>query len=160
MPFTLPQEAKIHGALKPAADAAGRNGRWVSLKNCHKLYVVVFIDQGNAATVALTLSQAINVSGGSAKLITATVPIWANLDVAASDTLARTTDAANYTTDAALKEKMVVFEITPSALDVAGGFDCVRVNTGASNAANITSAIYVAAPLRYPGETPPSMIVD
>jgi hypothetical protein len=39
---------------------------------------------------------------------------------------------------------------------VAGGFDCLRVTTGASNAANITSARIITCP-KYPG-TPQSSI--
>jgi hypothetical protein len=38
---------------------------------------------------------------------------------------------------------MVVFEIDPASLDVANGFDCVYLSTGASNAANITAALRV-----------------
>lgn len=159
--FTLPEEAKIHPALLPAADAAGRNGAWVSLKNAHKLYVVVALDQGNAATVALTLEQATAIAGTSAKAVTATVPIWANQDTGASDTLVRQVDAASFTTSAAVKGKVVIFELLPQKiLDMANGFDCIRVVTGASNAANITSALYVATPLRYQGDPPPSMVVD
>lgn len=158
---TFPEEAKTHVALAPAADAAGRNGKWVSLKNAHKLYVVVSINQGNAATVALTLEQATAVAGTGGKAVTALVPIWANQDAAADDTLVRQADAASFTTDAALKEKLVVFEIIPQkALDLANGYDCLRVVTGASNVANITAALYVATPLRYAGDPPPSMIVD
>lgn len=159
--FTLPEQAKIHTALKPAADAAGRNGAWISCKNAHKVYVVVHVDQGNAATIALTLEQAQAIAGTGAKAITATVPIWSNLDTAASDTLVRRTDAASYTTDAGVKIKIVIFEIQPQrALDLANDFDCIRVVTGASNAANITSGLYVASPLRFEGDPPPSMVID
>lgn len=159
MSLTLPQETKIHGALKPAADAAGRNGRFVSLKNLHKLYVKVYVDQANAAVIPITITQAQAIAGTGAKVLATPVPIWANLDVAASDTLVRQADAVNFTTDAALKEKIVIFEILPTDLDVANGFDCIRVNTGASNVANITSAEYIGVQ-RYKGENTPSIIVD
>lgn len=159
-PFTLPENTKIHGALKPAADAAGRAGRYVSLKNVHKMYVVVYIDQGNAATVALTITQAQDISGTGAKALAVTVPIWANQDVANGDTLARQTDAVSFTTSAAVAEKCVVFEVQENALDLANGFKTIRVNTGASNVANITSAVYVGAPLRYPGNASPSIITN
>lgn len=159
-PFTLTENAKIHGALKPATDAAGRNGRYVSLKNALKMYVVAYIDQGNAATVALTITQAQDVAGTGAKALANAIPIWANQDVATADALVRQADAVSFTTSAALAEKCVVFEIQPNALDLANGFDCIRVNTGASNVANLTSAMYVATPLRHAGNVPPSMIVN
>lgn len=158
--FTLPEEAKIIGAAKPATDAAGRNGRWISVKNCHKVYIVAHIDQGNAATIQLDIDQATAVAGTGAKAITKNVKIWSNLDAAVSDELIRRADALNYVTDAAVKEKIVVIELDPSTLDIAGGFDCIRVKTGASNVANLTQLMYLGTPLRFPAATPPSAVVD
>lgn len=157
---TLPESTKIVQALAPAADAAGRTGTYVSLKNAGRCFVVASITQGNAATVALTIEQATAVAGTSSKAITNVVPIWADLDTATSDALVRATDAVSYTTDAGLKNKVVVFQIDPRSLDVANGFDCIVVKTGASNAANITSAMYVMTDLGYAGDIPPSAIVD
>ena len=157
--FTLPEEAKIVNLLAPAADAAGRTSAYVSLKNAHKAYIVVHMTQGNAATVLLSPLQASAVAGTGSKA-GPTTRIWANLDTAASDTLARATDAATYTTDAGVKLKIVVFEIDPAALDVANGFDCIGISTGASNAANITAAVAYLTPLRYPAASPPTAVVD
>lgn len=157
--FTLPEEAKIVNLLAPAADAAGRTSAYVSLKNAHKAFVVVHLNQGNAATVLLSLLQASAVAGTGSKA-GPTTRIWANLDTAASDALARATDAATYTTDAGVKLKIVVFEIDPAALDVANGFDCIGISTGASNAANITAAVAYLTPLRYPAASPPTAVVD
>ena len=158
--FTLPEEAKIVSALKPATDAAGRSGAWVSLKNAHKVYIVVHIDQGNAATIQLDIDQAQAVAGTGAKAITKNVKIWSNLDTAVDDTLVRRADALNYVTDAGVKVKQVVIELDPSTLDVANGFDCIRVKTGASNVANLTEAKYILTPLRFPAATPPSAVAD
>lgn len=156
----LPECCKIVEALTPAADAGGRTGDHVSLKNCRVAYVVVSMDQGNAATVALTIEQASAVAGTGTKAITAVVPIWANEDCAATDTLVRQTDAVAFTTSAAVKHKQVIFQIDPSYLDIEGGFDCITVKTGASNAANITAAQYFLCDLRFAQATPPSAIVD
>lgn len=158
--FTLPEDLKILGGAKPAADAAGRTARYISCKNLHKVGAIVYLDQGNAATVALTINQATAVAGTSAKAITGAARIWSNLDVAANgDVLTRRTDAVSYTTDAGVKEKVVVFEIDPASLDIANGFDCIAVLTGASNAANITSVVYYGVQ-RYAGSAPPSVVVD
>lgn len=158
--FSLPAQAKIVELLAPAADAAGRTSSYISLKNGHKAYIVAHLTQGNAATVKFTPLQASDVSGTGSKVISAT-PIWSDLDTATSDALVSRTAAADYTTDAAVKNKVVVFEITPeAALDVNNNFDCIAVSTGASNAANITQAMLIITPLRYAQATPPSAIVD
>jgi hypothetical protein len=103
--FTLPQNYKIVSALNPATDAAGRTGAYVSLKNAIKATLVVHVTQGNAATIALSLSQATAVAGTGAKAVSATFPIWSNLDTATSDTLVARTAAASYTTDAASRPR-------------------------------------------------------
>jgi len=158
--MNLAENVKIVEALSPAADAGGRTGAYVSLKNCSKAFVVVHITQGNAATVLLSINQAKTVAGGSAKAITVAVPIWVDLDCAASDALVRATAAVNYTTDAGVKHKIVIFQIDPATLDLANEFDCITVVTGASNAANITEALYYLVDHRYQQATPPSAIVD
>jgi hypothetical protein len=157
--YTLPEEFKIVNALAPAADAGGRTGAYVSLKGVKTAFVVFHMTQGNAATIALSINQATSIAGGSATPITKVVPIWANLDTAASDALVRATDAVNYTTDAGVKLKQVIFQIDPAMLNQAGGFDCIVAITGASNAANITACQYFLES-RYPQATPPSAVVD
>jgi hypothetical protein len=157
--MNLAEQAKWVEGLPPAADASGRAGDYVSLKHYEGVWVVVHINQGHAATVALTPFQASAVAGTGEKAIPA-VAIWANEDCVTSDALVRQTDAANFTTSAAVKDKVVMFYIPATALDVAGGFDCVCVKTGASNAANITEASYILVGSRYAQATPPSAIVD
>lgn len=159
-PFSLPQSLKLVIGAAPAADAAGRTATYVSLKNAHKAFVVVQITQGHATPPALVPWQAKTVAAGSEKVLANVVAIYANQDVSLSDTLVRQTDAVNFTPDAALKNKMVVFEIDPAALDVNNGFDCITIKTGASNALNITSVLYLLGPHRYPGSAIPSAIID
>lgn len=131
--------------LPPAADAAGRTAAaWIDLSLAHKVYVVFHINQGNAATVACSISRANSAAGAGAAAMTELVPIYTNLDLAAAPgpgALTRqATDAASFTTDAGLKEKLVIFEIDPAKLPMR----FIAPVTGASNAANITSAqVYV-----------------
>ncbi|KQS79833.1 hypothetical protein ASG25_21840 [Rhizobium sp. Leaf384] len=158
--FTFPQQMKLVEALPPAADAAGRSSDIVSLKNAGKAYVKVHLAQGNAATVALAIMQATDVAGTGAKPLANAVPIWANLDTSLTDTLIRRSDAVSYTTDAAVKNKQVIFEVDPAQLDLANGFDCIYLTTGASNAANITQAEFILVDLRYQQSTPPSAIIN
>lgn len=159
MHICLPEQFKIVEAMPNATDAAGRTGDYVSLKNALMCFVEVAITQGNAATIALTIEQASAVAGTGSKVITETVPIWANLDTAATDTLVRRTSAVSYTTDAAVKNKMVIFQIDPATLDIANGFDCITVKTGASNAANLTGARYWIQSA-YQQATPAAAITD
>lgn len=152
----LLEQGNVVNLLGPAADAAGRTGAYVSLKHAHKASIVFKVTQGNAATILITPLQASAVAGTGSKALSADVPIYVNLDTAAGNDWVRVADGKNYTTDAAVKIKQVRFDINPDALDVANGFDCIGVSTGASNAANITSADAVLGPLRYQESVPPS----
>lgn len=151
---------KLVKGLPLATDAAGRTSRGVTLKNSTFATVIASITQGNAATVALTILQAQNVAGLNVKPITNPAPIWANLDTDASDTLVRQTDAVSFTTDAAVKNKQVVFHVDPAYFDIANGFDCLLVSTGASNVANLTSIDFLLEGQRYQSEPMPTAIVD
>lgn len=158
--FHIPEGAKLVEAMPPATDAAGRTGDYVSLKDAARVFVVFHVTQGAANTIAITLHQATSVAAGSEKAIANAVPIWSNLDTAASDTLVARTAAVSYTTDAGIKNKHVVFQVDASSLDVSGGFDCLTLKTGASSASNITSANYYMVGHRYPQATPPAAITD
>jgi hypothetical protein len=157
--MTLPEKYKIVRALTPATDAAGREGDVVSLKNVNKAYIVAQVAQGDANVVLFTVSQCQHVNNVGIKAIANAVPIWSNLDCAASDTLVRRTDAVNYTTDAGVKNKMIVFQIDPATLDTANGFDCITITTAASNVGNVTAATYYLD-MRFQEDVPPSAILD
>lgn len=140
------QATDVLPILDPAADAAGRSSRAVSLKNYTGLVkLVCYVNQGNAATVTFTPQQCTAVAGTGAKAISA-VPVYSSEDLATTTVPTRGTAAAAFTTSAALAAKKVEFLIDPASLDVANGFDCLQVTTGASNAANITSAFLVVQP--------------
>lgn len=156
--FSLPQQAQIVGVLNPAADAAGRTGIWFSLKNAAKVFIVVHITQGNAATILLSLLQASAVAGTGSKAITG--KIYTALDTATTDVLVAQPDATTFTTDAALKNKIVVFEVDPANLDVANLFNTLTLSTGASNVANITEAVAYVIPARYSGSPMPTALTD
>jgi hypothetical protein len=157
--FSLPELLPPVSLLTPAADAAGRTSRYVKLGKCDKAWIVCHVNQGNAATVALTPLQASDTSGtGSKGLTAAGVQIWTDLDEATLDLFAKQANAASFTTDAATKDKIVIFEISPQdCMDMAGGFNTIAIQTGASNAANITqAAIYPLA--RYQQAQPPTIL--
>jgi hypothetical protein len=156
----IPETYNIFHLLAPAADAAGRtSAQYASLKNAKRAWIYCSITQGNAATILLTPLQATSVAGTGSKVLTKACPIYVNLDTAASGTWVRATDAVNYTTDAGVKLKTIVFLVDPATLDLANSFDCLGVSTGASNAANITS-VHVIVENRYAQAVPPSLVAD
>jgi len=163
--FSLPYSVPPIDLLPPAADAAGRTSSYVSLANALKAWIVVTVNQGNAATVALTPLQATSLAGAGSKAIggvDTVAPIWLTNDTSTatgSDAIVPQTAALSFTTDATLKNKQVIFELTPEAImDLANGYDHIAIQTGASNAANITSAkLFIEA--AYAGGSRPSAYV-
>ena len=139
--FSLTFQLAPDGLLPPAADAAGRIGTYKPLTGATRVYVVYHLNQGNAATITLSPLQAKDVSGTGAKAIS-TAKIYANENVAlGSSNFVQASDGASYTTGAAIAEKIVVFELDPSdAFDLLNNYATIAAQTGASNAANITSA--------------------
>ena len=156
---SLPVQIPSVQVLNPAADAAGRTSTYVSLKNAMRATFVFEITQGNAATILLSLLQASAVAGTGSKA-GPTAKIWATVDTSVSDALVAQTDGASFTTDAGVKNKRVMIQVDAIQLDIANGFDCVAVSTGASNAANITACSVYLSGERYQQTTPPSAIVD
>ena len=161
--FNLTETMKIVDAIEPQIGAA-ITGVYVSLRNINMVWVVVHIAQGNVATVAITLEKATHVAATGTTAIVQTVPIWVNADCAASDTLVREgTDAVSYTTAGTVSHKMIVFKVDPAAFGIRAAtglaFDCLTVITGASDAANLTSAIYYLD-ARYGADQPPAAITD
>ena len=167
--YRLWENAQVISLLKPAADAGGRTSAYVSLANAHKAFIVCYINQGNAATIALTPLQAQDTAATNSKGLTAAAPIAVNLDTDTipSDIMTIATAATSYTTDAGVKSKIVIFEIDPiesmdlnsQTLNAAGkpqAFNHIAVSTGASNAANITSALLILAPIRFAQLNPPT----
>ena len=165
--FRLWENAQVVNLLPAAADAAGRTSTtYANIKFGHKAFLVCGVNQGNAATVLFTPLQASSTSGTGSKALTNAAPIAVNLDTSLAtggDQFTFPTQATSYTTDAGVKNKLVIFEIDPAeVMDLvtgaggSGAFSYIGVSTGASNAANITSAHLIITPLRDARLNPPS----
>jgi hypothetical protein len=153
--FTLAQNLLLGEVLAPAADAAGRTGSYMTLKGAHKGFAVCHIAQGNAATVLLSVLQATDVSGTSSKALANNARIWYIADTSVANPVpVRQADGVSFTTDAALKNKVVIIEVDPAMLDMANGFRTITVSTGASNAANITEAMFYGTPRSAEDQSP------
>ncbi len=142
-------KVKTVEAIYPQTNAGGLTGLYVSLKNVVKVHIFCQVQQAAANTVQFVVNQATTVGGAGVTPITNVVNVWSNLDTAASDVLVSRTAAVNYTTDAGVKNKIVIFEFTPDQ-GIDNDFDVLNVNAGASSASNLVSAIYVLD-TRYSG---------
>lgn len=154
MPYQFPPVC----LLPPAADAAGRTSSYRDLANALKAWVVVHVNQGNAAQVTLSILQGQDVSGTNGKAV-GVMPIWLTGATATSDALVAQTAAATFQTSVGTTDKIVVFEITPEmCMDLANGFHTIAVQTSSSNAANITEAELFLWE-SYQGASAPSTLV-
>lgn len=157
--LSLPQNFKIVEAFNPQTTNGSLTSQVVSLKNAHKAWLILEFTQAAGHATTPTLNQATSIAAGTNKA-GPTVPIWANEDCAASDTLVKKTDAASYAVTNDIKHKEVVFEIDPARLDVANGYDCVYCTIATSSqATNFVSGTWILQQ-RYPQGTPPSAILD
>lgn len=104
---------------------------YVSLKGYSGCTILIQVDNATTVTgAAITLKQATAVAGTSEKAL-AFDTMFANVDTGATDTLVETAVTSNtFTTDTTdNKNLMYVVEVDASDLDVANGFDCLRVDS-------------------------------
>lgn len=144
-----------------AGATTGGDCDYVSLKGYAGCSIVIAVD--NATTVtggAVTLKQATAVAGTSEKALAFSTYL-ANTDVGASDTLVETTATSNtFTTDTTdNKNQLYVIDVKAEDLDVANGFDCIRVDV-ASMANAIEGVFYILHGARYASPIAISAITD
>lgn len=158
----LAQTAKIVEAIKPQTGASARSGDWVSLKNYAHITIIVHLALGNSATTALTVDKATAVDG-TGQVTGISLINWyrAQGDLTTTDAMTKGTAGTSITTsNAGTNSEVYVIEI--DATELGEGFDCVQLEAGASNAANLISAIYILSEPRFAGAIGsfPSAIVD
>ena len=144
--LSLPQHLKIVQMLKPQTTNGALTSQVISLKNAHKAWIVLEFTQAAGFASTPTLQQATSIAAGTNK--------------ASSDTLVRKSDAASYAVAADVKNKQVVFEIDPTRLDGANGYDCIYLTMATSSQASNFVSATAYLDTRYKQATPPSAIVD
>lgn len=161
-PIQMVDKAKFVMGCAPAAlTSTAGDGDYVSLKNFARLTITLLVL--NASTVTggtITLKQASAVAGTGEKALAFT-KMYANIDCAASDTLVETAVVSNtFTTDTTnSKILMYVMEVDAADLDIANGFDCVRIDsTGMANA--VGAVLYQLHPARFAPALAVSAITD
>lgn len=163
--------ARLDEQVTPVVAAAGLlltstlgDTTYVSMKGYARCQIVIAIADGTTVTGStITLKQATAVAGTSEKALAFT-RMLANTDYAASKALTETAVASNtFTTQTTnSKDSLYVIDVKAEDLDVANGFDCIRVD-GTGHAATASRGCVVLYNLygkRYSGATPAEAIAD
>ena len=149
--YSLPYQFPPIMLIPPQANGSSITSGYVNVSNGLKIWLVVQINQGNAATVTITPRQATSLTGAGAKALGNSglvsqpgASIWLVNNTSTSggsDILVAQTPALSYTTDATIAPKIVIFELVPEQfMDIPNGFDNLGVVISASNASNFVTA--------------------
>jgi choice-of-anchor A domain-containing protein len=154
--------AKVVVGCAPAAlTGTPGDGDYVSLKGYSRLTILLAVDNGTTVTGGtVTLKQATAVAGTNEKELPF-ARVYADLDVAAGDTLTETAVTANsfVTNTTNDRNLLYVIEVNAEDLDQANNFDCVRLDsTGMANA--VGCVLYVLHGSRYASPIATSAITD
>ena len=158
---------QVVSGFVPVISGSDTDGDWVSFKHYNRCTVIYFGAAGTSNDdPVLTFVQALDVSGGTAKPLTVvdTIHIKANADLTTIgiNTLVTQTAVATYTdTDHAELQKIYQIDVTAEQLDVAGGYDSMRVtiaDVGTDD--QLTCMLYIMSEPRYGEEILLSAIVD
>jgi hypothetical protein len=157
----LPETHNIVKTFDGAANVVA--GDYISCKNAAGLifFLIYHDDTGNDTDLAVSLTEATNVAAGTNAAVTATFPIWADIDCGtSSDTLERQTDAASYVINTGLtpgNNHLVVIAWDPAKHTA--GYDCISV-TGAGGDGSNTCTVFAIFKNKYAGNPLPSAIID
>jgi hypothetical protein len=144
------QATAIAALTSTAGDAA-----YVSMKGYERCCIVIDVTNGSTVTGgAVTLKQATAVAGTSEKALSFT-RMKANTDVGAGQALTETAVSNDTFTTGTTNSKRLryVIDVKSSDLDVANGFDCLRVDV--DSMANATGQVsYILYGAKVAGASP------
>jgi hypothetical protein len=158
MSALFPEKFKIVNGSPVATTNGGITGDYISVKNARRVIILAELKQAVGHATALGVSVATAVAGTGAASMTAVMPCWKNVDVSASDELAKQTDAASVAAAATVKNQQLVMEILPERLPA--GYDCIAATLSDSSQANNYATITYLIETKYPQATPPAAITD
>ncbi len=149
---------------------ADQTGDYVCLKGYGKVGILFVKEAGTAGDdPTITLYQATDVSGTSAKVATVIDTHWikqAATSLASTGTFTKTTQtlASTIAYNATSAEQALIdyFEVNVEDLDVDNGFDCIRADVAlaASGGAQWGTILYLLLDPRYPQATSLSAIAN
>jgi hypothetical protein len=156
-----PEKFPTYMAHEPETeDAILDTSDWVCLKNAAGC-LITFV-HWYAADTDIVLSVHEGATGTGTTAITATFPIWVNLNCASTDaainTMVRQTDAASYTIDTGTNATNMIVQFYIDASILTATYDWIQLGTSAGNAGNYGAAIYQLDGFRYQQETPPNAL--
>lgn len=163
--MTVSLNARLDEQVTPIVAAAGLlltstlgDTTYVSLKGYRKLQIIISIADGTAVTGStITLKQATAVAGTNEKALSFT-RMLSNTDYETAKVMVETAVANNTFTTQTVNSKSSVYiiDVDADSLDVANGFDCVRVDgTGhASTAPRGCVVLYNLYGARFSGANP------
>jgi hypothetical protein len=163
--MTVSLNARLDEQITPIVAAVGLlltttvgDTKYVSMKGYRKCQIVIIIGDGTTVTGStITLKQATAVAGTSEKAL-AFSTVYKNVDLSVNQTLTATAVTANTFDTQAVnsKDSVYIIDLDADQLDVAGGFDCFRVDgTGhAATAGRGSVVLYNLYGARYSGLSP------
>jgi hypothetical protein len=163
--MTVSLNARLDEQVVPVVAAAGLlltstlgDTTYVSMKGYRRLQIIISIADGTTVTgTAVTLQQATAIAGTGEKPLAFT-RMLANTNYAASKAMVETAVSNNtFTTQTTnSRDSVYIIDVDADDLDVAGGFDCVRVDaTGhAATASRGCVVLYNLYGARYSGLSP------
>ena len=158
---------QVVSGFVPTDSGAAYTGDYVSFKNYNRCTVIYFTAAGiTDDDPVLTFSQATDVSGlGDTPLVVVdTIHIKADADLTTIGVNTRVTQTAvaTYTDDThAELQKIYQIDVTADQLDVANGFNVMRVTVAdVGTTGQISSMIYIMSEPRYGEDILLSAIVD
>jgi len=163
--MTVSLNARLDEQVVPIVAAAGLlltstlgDTTYVSMKGYRRLQIIISIADGTTVTgTAVTLKQATAIAGTGEKALAFT-RMLANVDYAASKTMTETAVSNNTFTTQVVnsKDSVYIIDVDSDDLDVANGYDCVRVDaTGhAATASRGCVVLYNLYGARYSGLSP------
>jgi hypothetical protein len=150
IPIIMGHEPAASNALADGSDA-------INLKGAKGVLILVSENSAGGDTdLTLTVHEGATaaVAAAGTYAISATFPIWTNLDCAATDLWTRQTDAATYVIDATpAKLNQVAFYIDASILTA--GRPWVALGASGGNAGNVVAVTYLLDGARYQGAALP-----
>lgn len=136
---------------------AANTGDWVSMKNFKHVAIVLVKGAGaNGEPPTITVQQAKDASGGSAKALNFTdVYVKSNADITTVDKFTKTTQASGntYAPAAGDTQMVAVIEFDAQDLDTENGFSFVQASIAdVGSTSQIGTILYVLGAGRYVGE--------
>ncbi|MBM3494760.1 MAG: hypothetical protein FJX72_10670 [Armatimonadetes bacterium] len=157
----IPESVRVNHMILPGVtDGAARTSATICLKNVRRAWIVCSSSGGAAAIVTWSLFQATDIASATNKAVANAVPIWHCASTAVSDLFVKQTAGVLFATAAAAVPNLTVFEVDPSQLDVANGYDCLYVTTLGANAGNLLCVLALCEMRYQDSDGGPTIIVD